>query len=75
MEGRAEAMASAFGVRTRGGRVAIVLVAVLAVGVGATPVGAAPGFKTSQPSMITNLTGGSVTPIMTVGDTIGDYMF
>jgi serralysin len=69
-------MASVFRVRPRLGR-AFVLVAVLAtVAISATPVSGAPGFKTSQQSMVTNLAaGGTVDPIITVGDTIGSYMF
>lgn len=58
--------------------VALSIVALLAVTLIAGPTAAKPtkpGFTTSQQSMITNLTGGSVKPIITVGDTIGDYMF
>jgi hypothetical protein len=33
------------------------------------------GFQTSQDSMLTPLTGGTATPIITVGDTIRDYRF
>jgi len=54
----------------------LALVAVLGtLVVAASPVAAKPGFLTTQPSMVTNLTGGTVKPIITVGDTIGSYMF
>lgn len=33
------------------------------------------GFKTSQPAMLTPLTGGTVTPIITVGETVNGYRF
>jgi hypothetical protein len=72
-------MASDFHVRARAGRWLIILAALASLSIGATPVIAKsnqPGFKTSQPSMLTSLApGGSVMPIITVGDTIGSYMF
>jgi hypothetical protein len=37
--------------------------------------GDGPGFHTSQPAMLTGAGGTSVTPIISVGDTVGDYMF
>ena len=69
-------MASVFRVRPRLGRT-LVLVAILAtLAVGATPAAAAPGFLTSQAPMLTPMAPGStVKPIITVGDTIGGYMF
>ncbi|MEX2547657.1 MAG: hypothetical protein WD830_07685 [Chloroflexota bacterium] len=61
------------------GRVLIAVAALAIVAVGASPVTAAPsqpGFKTSQAPMLTPMAPGStVTPIITVGDTIGGYMF
>ncbi len=69
-------MASVFRVRPRLGRT-LVLAAVLAtVAVSAAPATAAPGFLTSQAPMLTPMApGATVTPIITVGDTIGGYMF
>jgi hypothetical protein len=41
-----------------------------------TSVSASPGFKTSQPSMLTAVKAGiTVTPLLTVGDDIGSYEF
>ena len=67
--------------RTRGSRermVAVVAAALIIVG-SATPVIAKatkPGFMTDQAAMLTaTAVGGSVTPIITVGDTIGGYRF
>jgi hypothetical protein len=37
--------------------------------------GDGPGFRTSQPAMMTGVGGTTVTPIISVGDTVGDYMF
>ncbi|MGH2920841.1 MAG: hypothetical protein ACRDKU_02075, partial [Gaiellaceae bacterium] len=37
--------------------------------------GDGPGFKTSQPAMLTGVGGTTVTPIVSVGDTVGNYMF
>ena len=69
-------MASQLSARTRGGRLVVLMAAVAVVLGGAAPTAAAPGFKTSQPPMLTPLAAGSsVTPIITVGDTIGGYMF
>jgi hypothetical protein len=34
-----------------------------------------PGFTTAQPAMLTGVGGTTVTPIISVGDTVGDYMF
>ncbi len=68
-------MASAFHLRPRLGRTLVLTAVVAALAVSATPAAAAPGFLTSQASMVTNLTGGTVKPIITVGDTIGSYMF
>jgi hypothetical protein len=34
-----------------------------------------PGFKTSQPAMLTGVGGTTVTPIISVGETVGGYMF
>jgi hypothetical protein len=43
----------------------------------ALPAGAGdgPGFKTAQPAMLTGVAGTTVTPIISVGDTVGGYMF
>ena len=57
------------------------LVTALAIGgllvasIGGPASAGSPGFKTSRPSMITNLVGPPATPIITVGDSIGSYMF
>jgi hypothetical protein len=57
----------------------VVLLALLVVAVAATTAGAGDndsGFKTSQPAMLTPLApGATVTPIITVGDTVRDYRF
>jgi hypothetical protein len=37
--------------------------------------GDGPGFHTSQPAMLMGVGGTTVTPIISVGDTVGDYMF
>lgn len=52
--------------------------AALLVAMTAAPVAATPQafwFKTGQPPMLTNLTAGTVSPIITVGDELGTYMF
>ena len=43
----------------------------------ALPAGAGdgPGFKTAQPAMLKGVAGTTVTPIISVGDTVGGYMF
>jgi glycerophosphoryl diester phosphodiesterase len=43
----------------------------------ALPAGAGdgPGFKTAQPAMLKGVGGTTVMPIISVGDTVGDYMF
>ena len=43
----------------------------------ALPAGAGdgPGFKTAEPAMLTGVAGTTVTPIISVGDTVGGYMF
>src|SRR5438874_12716672 len=57
----------------------VVLLALLVVAVAATTAGAGDndsGFKTSQPAMLNPLLPGStVTPIITVGDTVRGYRF
>ena len=57
----------------------VVLLALLVVAVAAASAGAGEnesGFKTSQPAMLTPLVPGStVTPIITVGDTVRGYRF
>jgi len=43
---------------------------------GTTAVSASPGFKTTQPSMLTPMKAGVVvTPLLTVGDDVGSYQF
>jgi hypothetical protein len=37
--------------------------------------GDGPGFRTSEAAMLSGVGGTSVTPIISVGDTVGDYMF
>jgi hypothetical protein len=37
--------------------------------------GDGPGFHTTQPAMLSGVGGTTVTPIISVGDTVGDYMF
>jgi hypothetical protein len=37
--------------------------------------GDGPGFQTSQPAMLTGVNGTTVEPIISVGDTVGDFMF
>src|SRR5688572_30070690 len=51
--------------------------AAVATALVAVPAGAgdSPGFHTSQPAMLTGVAGTTVTPIISVGDTVGDYMF
>jgi hypothetical protein len=50
---------------------AVALTAVVALPAGAGE----PGFHTSQPAMLKGIPGTTVTPIISVGDTVGDYMF
>src|SRR5688572_27804466 len=72
-------MASDFRARPRAGRLVLGLAALAIVAISATPATAAPskpGFKTSQPSMLTPMAPGStVSPIITVADMVGGYMF
>lgn len=74
-------MASDFRGRPRRSRILILFAALAVVAVGAAPVGAAEqpeeplAFRTDEDPMLTNLTSGQVTPILTVGDTIRGYMF
>jgi len=50
----------------------VALTALVALPAGA---GDGPGFKTSQPAMLKGMPGTTVTPIISVGDTVGGYMF
>lgn len=72
-------MASDFRARPQAGRILIVFAALSVVALGAAPVSAAEpeplSFQTSEEAMLTNLTGGPVTPLLTVGDTLRGYMF
>ena len=75
-------MASSFRARPRRGRILIWCAAAVIFVVGVAPTSAAEPpsvetawFDTDEPAMITNLAGGFVDPIITVGDTIGGYMF
>ena len=59
-------------------RLLAVLIALTAIALATLPASAKPtrpGFTTAEDPMITNLVGGSVAPIITVGDTIGGYTF
>jgi hypothetical protein len=55
---------------------ACALLAMAMVISGTTAVSASPGFKTTQPSMLTPIKAGiTVTPLLTVGDDVGTYQF
>ena len=54
---------------------AITAAALLTLVVIPANAGDGPGFKTSQPAMLTGVGGTTVTPIISVGDNVGDYMF
>ena len=54
---------------------AIAAAALLTLVVIPATAGDGPGFKTSQPAMLTGVGGTTVTPIISVGDNVGDYMF
>ena len=54
---------------------AITAAALLTLVVIPATAGDGPGFKTSQPAMLTGVGGTTVTPIISVGDNVGDYMF
>ncbi|HUQ62243.1 MAG TPA: hypothetical protein VM121_00635 [Acidimicrobiales bacterium] len=65
-------------VSRRRGRLLTVLALLSVMAVSATPVNAGntfSPFQTSQPPMLTNLAGGTVEPILTVGDQVGNYLF
>lgn len=74
-------MASDFRARSRRSRFLVPLAALAVLGIGAAPVSAAEqpeeimSFRTEQDPMLTNLSGGSVVPIVTVGDNIGGFMW
>jgi hypothetical protein len=55
----------------------LALVAAALLTLAAIPAGAGdgPGFRTSQPAMLDGVGGTSVTPIISVGDTVRGYMF
>ena len=54
---------------------AIASAALLTLVVIPATAGDGPGFKTSQPAMLTGVGGTTVTPIISVGDNVGGYMF
>ena len=54
---------------------ALIAAALLTLVVIPATAGDGPGFKTSQPAMLTGVGGTTVTPIISVGDNLGDYMF
>ena len=55
---------------------ALALLSAMAISAGPVNAGSTfSPFQTSQPSMLTNLSGGTVEPILTVGDQLGNYMF
>ena len=54
---------------------AIAAAALLTLVVIPATAGDGPGFKTSEPAMLTGVGGTTVTPIISVGDNVGDYMF
>ena len=74
-------MASKFRARPSRSRFLIALAALAVLGIGAAPVAAAErsdepvSFITDEDAMLWNLTGGQVTPIITVGDTFRTFMF
>ena len=54
---------------------ALVAAALLTLAALPATAGDGPGFHTSQPAMLTGVGGTSVTPIISVGDTVRGYMF